>query len=187
MKLPSILGLGLLLLAPACRSTPPEKKLESMVADLHAEIGTGAIHASRNDDWWKRQSARLATVRQMLEEQRITSALDHFYAAVILVETDSETDLANAHELGLKAAELGETRGFRVAAEALDKLCVKLQLAQKYGTQYVYEPVIKAWRLYPVDPKTSDAERVAMGVEPMEKLLARLVELNRGMPGEKKP
>ena len=38
-------------------------------------------------------------------------------AAVLLVETNKEADLASAHELALRAAELGDDRGLRVAAE----------------------------------------------------------------------
>jgi hypothetical protein len=43
-------------------------------------------------------------------------------------------------------------------------------VAQRYGTQYVYEPVLKGWRLYPIDPRTTDAERKAMGVPPLDEL-----------------
>lgn len=183
MKITSLAAL--LVFSLACRSATPSKRLERMFVELHEEIGEGALHASKNDDWWSRQNERLKTVRELVAAKQVQTATENLHAAVILVETDSESDLACAHELALTAAELGDPRGFRVAAEALDKLCVKRQLAQKYGTQYVYEPVLRAWRLYPVDPATTDGERAAMGVEPLEKLKAREAELNRAMA--KKP
>lgn len=178
------LALTLPLLLSGCESTSPSTRLTRMFAELHADVGERKLGQDEGDAWWRRQVERLEAVHEMLAKKQVTTALDHLYAAVILVETDSEEDLAHAHELGLRAAELGEAKGFRVAAEALDKLCIKRGLAQKYGTQYVYEPVLKAWRLYPVDPNTSDAERAAMGIEPIDALRAREAKLNEMTGGK---
>ena len=38
--------------------------------------------------------------------------------------------------------------------------------------------MLEKWRLYPVDPRTSDEERRAMGVAPLSELLARTEKLN---------
>lgn len=186
---PKTLSLLPFLLVPlsflgACASLPPEVKLERMYADLHAELNGRRIGPSEDVEGWERQEERLKEVRELRATGKLVSARDHLYAAVILVETNSEEDLVAAHELGLRAAELAEDKGLRVAAEAQDRLCVKHKVAQKYGTQFVYQPVLKAWRLYPVDPNTSDAERAAMGVEPMERLRAREAELNRATGGK---
>ncbi|MBK7876921.1 MAG: hypothetical protein IPJ77_14440 [Planctomycetes bacterium] len=185
MKTPlRTLLLALPLVVAACQSTSPSTRLARMFTELHEDVGERKLGQDEGDAWWRRQVERLETVRTMVEKKQVSTALDHLYASVVLVETDSESDLALAHQLALASAEKGEARGFRVAAEALDKLCIKRGLAQKYGTQYVYEPVIKAWRLYPIDPNTTDAERAAMGVESMEKLQAREAKLNEMTGGK---
>ena len=97
---------------------------------------------------------------------------------MILSTSGFEDDLVAAGACGLKAAELGEDRGFRVAAEAVDRRLMLAGRPQRYGTQYYYVEVIQKWRLYPVDPKTTDLERQAMGVETFEQLRAREAELN---------
>lgn len=174
---PRIAPLLLLLLA-ACVTASPSSRLERMCTELHQEITGRRVGQGEDVAGWKRQEERLEDVRAIVDRKELASAADHFHAAVLLVETNKEADLASAHELALRAAELGEDRGLRVAAEAQDKLCVKRRIAQRYGTQFVWEPVVKGWRLYPVDPATTDAVRAAMGVEPMEKLLEREAELN---------
>lgn len=168
----------------SCAGLPPDAKLERMYAELHAELDGRRIGPAEDVNGWTRQEERLKAVRELHARGKIASGRDHLYAAVILVETNREEDLVAAHELAVKAAELGEEKGLRVAAEAQDKLCVKRRVAQKYGTQFVYQPVLKAWRLYPVDPNTSDAERAAMGVESMERLRAREAELNQATGGK---
>ncbi|MFO1011200.1 MAG: hypothetical protein U1F29_14140 [Planctomycetota bacterium] len=176
--------LALPLLLAACESTSPSTRLQRMYSELHAAVGERKLGQDEGDAWWRAQVDRLEATRKLVAEKQVTSARDHLYAAVILVETDAEEDLATAHELALRAAELGEPKGFRVAAEALDKLCIKRGLAQKYGTQFVYEPVIKAWRLYPVDPNTTDVERKAMGVETLAELKVRETKLNEATGGK---
>ncbi|MFM7281929.1 MAG: hypothetical protein ACKO32_09135, partial [Planctomycetia bacterium] len=61
-------------------------------------------------------------MRRILEEQaKELTARDQFYAALVLVESDRPEDLEAAQLIALKAAEGGENRGFRVAAEAQDR------------------------------------------------------------------
>lgn len=167
------------LLLAACVTTSPASRLERMYTELHLEITGRRIGQGEDVTGWKRQEDRLEKVREIVAKNELATAADHFHASVLLVETNKEADLVSAHELALRAAEFGDDRGLRVAAEAQDKLCVKRRVAQRYGTQFVWEPVVKGWRLYPVDPSTTDAIRAAMGVESMEKLLQREAELNR--------
>lgn len=126
-----------------------------------------------------RQKERIEVLRQMYKAGEIQGRDEQFKAAVILVDGDLLSDLMLAYDFALDAARQGDDRGFRVAAEAFDKEMVKQGLQQRYGTQFVYEPVIKAWRLYPCDPNTSDAERKAMGVAPMDELMKQAARLNR--------
>ena len=43
-------------------------------------------------------------------------------------------------------------------------------LPQPYGTQIVWVPVLRGWRLYPVDAATTDADRAAMGIPTLAEL-----------------
>jgi hypothetical protein len=163
-------------LVAGCRTSTPSQRLEQLYGDVQVDVAEHDLGS--RDAWMTRQHERIEEVRAMLEAHEIVSARDHLHAAVVLVETDSEIDLETSKLLALRAAELGEELGFRVAAEAIDKQLVKRGVPQKYGTQYVYEPVLRGWRLYPCDPSTSDAERHAMGVEALAELKAREKQLN---------
>jgi hypothetical protein len=151
-----------------------------MYADIQRDAAEQSSGTSEPSQLRARRESRAAKAKEIVAAGGATTAADYLHAAVILVETDSDENLGLALDLALKAAELGEDRGFRVAAEATDKHLVKLGMHQRYGTQYTYEHVLKAWRLYPVDPRTTDAERQAMGVPTMEKLLEAEAALNAG-------
>lgn len=169
----------------ACAS--PSTTLSRMYSDVLSDASEQE-HATREPaDLRARRDARAEKARSIVEAGGAKSAADYLHAAVILVETDSDENLALAQEWALKSAELGEDKGFRVAAEATDKHLVKLGMHQRYGTQYVYEHVLKAWRLYPCDPRTTDAERKAMGVPSMEELLQAEAKLNASTPKPSEP
>lgn len=169
----------LTLLASACQSPQPDQ-LESIyydaLADYTRDDGTGALDKSVLE----RQDRRLATVRAFVARGQLQTADQYLFAAAILVTSDSIEDLVKAHELALHSAELGDERALSVAAEATDKVALKHSVPQRYGTQYVYDPVTSRWQLYPLDPNTTDTEREAMGVPPLAELLARVDELNAG-------
>lgn len=177
---PRIRALALLtLLASACHAPRPDQ-LESIyydaLADYTRDDGTGALQKGVLE----RQDRRLATVRAFVARDELETAEQYLFAAAILVTGDSVDDLVKAHELALHSAELGDDRALSVAAEAADKVALKHGIPQRYGTQYVYEPVTERWRLYALDPETTDTEREAMGVPPLAELRARVDELNAG-------
>ena|GEM_PF-4954718 len=73
------------------------------------------------------------------------------------------------------------TRGGNLwlAAASIDRALENLGKAQKYGTQYI--PVAmrsECYALYMVDPRTTDAERVAMKVPTLEKALEQAKTLS---------
>ena len=150
-------------------ATTHKSEISSVYADFKSDIESH-MGSHRDDAMIKRQADRTAKVKKIADAHGLTTAQDNFEAAVILSATDDLDSLKLSETLALKAVEMGENKGFRVAAEATDKQMVKMGVAQRYGTQYVYEPVLKGWRLYPVDPRTTDAERKAMGVPPLDEL-----------------
>jgi hypothetical protein len=130
-----------------------------------------------------RQNARAAKVTQLYEAGGLETAQDYFQAALVLVETDDIAVLKLSETLAMKSAEMGDEHAKRVAAEAIDKQLVRLGLPQRYGTQYIYEPILRGWRLYSYDPSTTDEQRAEMGVPPLTELIAGEAILNkRGKP-----
>jgi len=132
-----------------------------------------------------RRAARADEVQEIAKKDGIHAAEDAFKAAVILVGTQRTADLELAEKLALKSAELGEKRGLRVAAEAIDKRLMIAGEPQMYGTQYVFEFVLDSWRLFPIDPTTTDEERAVMSVPTYAELLAAEDAMNRAH--KKKP
>jgi hypothetical protein len=127
----------------------------------------------------KLHEERADEVREIVEKEGVKTAEDAFKAAVLLVGTDRPADLLLAEELASKAASLGEPRGTRVMAEAVDKRLMLSGAPQKYGTQFVFEFVLDSWRLYPIDPATTDAIRASVSVPTYAELLAAEDEMNR--------
>lgn len=167
--------IALLLLLGSCSTTSQslERLYKDGIRERQEDVFSGLDQSSM-----EREESRREKVRGYLVEEKLVSAEDYLYAGAILAMSPFEDDLITAQMAGLKAAELGNDRGFRVAAEAIDRHAMHLGRPQRYGTQYYYEEVLKRWRLYPIDPRTSDAEREAMGVPPMAELLAKTEELN---------
>ncbi len=178
MKFPApTLFLAALAALAGCHST--STSLRGLAQDQRDDVLTPVKSSEDAAGLKQRSQERADKVRRLLAQKDVGSAADHFYAALVLVQCTRDTDLELAHEQALAAAQLGEPRGFRVAAEAQDKLLLKRGMLQRYGTQFVWEPVLRAWRLYPIDPHTTDAERKAMGVPPLAELKQQEATLNQ--------
>lgn len=170
--------LPLLLLALLGACSTPSQQLRNMYRESLEERLDGSKFTSLEDGYVLNQEDRRETVRGFVKEEKLVTSEDYLYAGVILSTSPFEDDLIAASASGLTAAEMGEERGFRVAAEAIDRLKMLRGEPQRYGTQYHYIEVIKKWRLYPVDPNTTDAERASMGIPSLAVLTERTAELN---------
>jgi hypothetical protein len=177
-----------LVLAALAGCATPSSTLRGLAQDQHDDVVMPLRNSSDALALAQRSMIRADKVLKLIQENKVETAADHYHAALVLAQCTRENDLATAHEQGLAAAQMGEKRGFRVAAEAIDKLMVKRGMLQRYGTQFVWEPVLHSWRLYPLDPRTTDAERTAMGVPTLEGLKRQEAELNKhaasGAPGQ---
>jgi hypothetical protein len=172
--LPLVLAVAL---AAGCRSPAPSSLDDAYALTLEARTHVGFnAHDKATDE---RLAASREVVRGMLEQGAIQSADDHVRAAFVLCSSRELDDLELAHEVAWRAAELGDERGLSLAAEALDRALFLQNLPQHFGTQYVYEPVLARWRLYPVDAATTDEEREQFGIPPMAALKSWEDDLNR--------
>lgn len=175
----AFLSLLALLFLPLMACQAPGQRLAKLADEQRREAQTEVKKASDALSRNERLNDRAGRVREILESQGAElTPQDEFHAALVLVESDRAEDLDAAMLIALKAAEGGENRAFRVAAEAQDRLLVKRGQAQRYGTQFAWEAVNKMWRLYPIDPRTTDAERKAMGVPSLAELKQQEAQLN---------
>jgi hypothetical protein len=136
--------------------------------ELHPDIG-------------KRDDARRARVEELIAADALQTPEDYFHAAMVFQHGQRLEHFWRAHELALKAAELGHLQPARwLAAAAYDRWLMHQGKPQKYGTQYRSDGA--RWKLWDVDPATTDAERAAWDVPSLAEALALAEELTRDNP-----
>jgi hypothetical protein len=166
----------LLLLAVACAA--PRSSLDTLWADYQAEAQRTEPLTDPDAEAQAALAHRVARARELADTGALVTARDFFRASVLIVGSSDPADWPLAAELGNRAAEMGEPLGLRVAAEAIDKDLISQRQPQRYGTQFYWDSKLRAWRLNPVDPETTDDERAAMGVPSYAELIAAEVALN---------
>ena len=106
---------------------------------------------------------------------------DSLYAAAwILNHGDVTEEAALGSRLAGRAAELGRPGARWLAAAALDRSLMYAGLPQKFGTNIVPDGV--GWRLWDVDPATTDAERLANDVPVLAEMQARAAAITDPQP-----
>ena len=179
--------LSLLVLLLVCAScTSPSARLRQMHADDTEGLKElGFLQGLQTQEGFEEENEfieareeRLVKVRKYVAEGKLESAEDYYLAAALLAASAEVEDLVKAQECGFKAAQLGEARGSRAAAEAIDRYQMFTGKPQWYGTQVEFIEVLTKWRLYPVDPRVTDEQRGAMGVPPLAKLRASVDRIN---------
>ena len=171
--------LALLLLLPmvACNATRPPRPhvlYQSARKDMAKDENTAAFTAEVRE----RMELRFRKAVALYQSSLLSSAEDLLFASALLAMSDHDPDLKLAELLASESAAMGEKRALPVVAEVVDKLLLKRGLLQRYGTQYAYQPGMGRWRLYAVDPTTTDADRAAMGLPDLDTLRARVEPLN---------
>lgn len=160
----------------ACRSTAsePHEIYLQILQDLDA-----SGHGGLDPEIVARQDERYAQMVLLHQEGRLETAEDHLWASAALASSDRPEHLSLAQTLAVRAAELGDDRGYTIQAHATDKLLVERGAPhQRYGTVIVFRPSLGRHELYPVDPSTTDEVRHAMGIPPLAEILAQVDALN---------
>jgi hypothetical protein len=93
------------------------------------------------------------------------------FAAYIFQHGNCPEHYHLANRLAQIAMEAGDPNAPWIYAASLDRYRMSLGELQKYGTQYTR--VDGEFRLYPVDPATTDAERAKFHVPPLQEALDR--------------
>ncbi|MBU1538188.1 MAG: hypothetical protein KKC29_08910 [Alphaproteobacteria bacterium] len=127
-----------------------------------------------------RDKARREAVMALLAEGWPEDADTLYAAAWVLNHGDLSEEAALASQLAARAAELGRPGARWLAAAALDRSLMYAEHPQKYGTNIVPDGV--GWRLWDVDPATTDQERIANDVPPLSEMQARAAAITDPQP-----
>jgi hypothetical protein len=140
-------------------------------------------------DSWKNSSSVVSSVSEKSRLHRVSLvesilntkknelvAIDYYHAAMLYLHGVTLLNISKAIDLASKSIELGEEKSKWLFAAATDKyLLVKKAPFQKYGTQYIN--VDGVFKLYPIDPNTTDAVRAEFNVPSLDILRKKEVEL----------
>ncbi len=153
----------------------PDAELSSLLlADQRErQQGLGPESARRDEE-------RRRRVHELLEEGAVVTGDDYFAAAMILQHGSTREHHWQAHELALRAVELGHEGARWLAAAAYDRWLTDAGLPQRYGTQYRSEG--DRWVFLPVEPTMTDEERARWNVPPLAEAQRRAEDMTRRSP-----
>lgn len=160
----------------------------ALLADLYRQdrqehaavppVGSPEYASLRGRDRVRRSRARPALAA--LRRNGAISPDDLFHAAWLWNHGESADDAKRAHRLALEAAELGHSPSRWLAAASFDRWCMYEGRPQRYGTQFV--PDGRRYRLWDVDPSTTDVERTEWNVPPLADQLRCAAEMTAREP-----
>ncbi|MDP1913350.1 hypothetical protein [Brevundimonas sp.] len=127
-----------------------------------------------------RDRVRRETVMALLADGWPDEADALYAAAWILNHGDLSEEAALGSRLASRAAELGCPGARWLSAAALDRSLMYAGLPQKYGTNIVPDGV--GYRLWDLDPETTDTERLANDVPPLAEMQARAAAITDPQP-----
>jgi hypothetical protein len=148
---------------------------EDQAEDRAVRAGEPAYVALRERDRTRRE-----TVMALLADGWPGDADALYAAAWILNHGERSEEAALGGRLAARAAELGRPGARWLAAAALDRSLMYAGLPQKYGTNTLPDGV--GWRLWDVDPATTDEERLANDVPSLAEMQARAAAMTDPQP-----
>jgi hypothetical protein len=165
-----------MLLWLSCAHPVPPASVPADSAELQALFDADqADRQIRPPDWsvvGPRDRAREARVHEMLEAGLVVTALDYYNAAMIYQHAPGIEGSEMAHELAMISAALGNDRAKWLAAASWDRLLVRLDRGQRFGTQYTVDAE-GTKTLEEMEPGVTDAMRAAMHCPTLEEAKAR--------------
>lgn len=122
----------------------------------------------------KRDFNRRSMVLKLISENKVETGTDYYRAGMIFQHGSKAADYLFANKLAKKGAGLGNLKAKWLTAASWDRYLMKIgRKYQKYGTQFLWNKNSRSWSLYPVNPKTTDAERRKFGVPELKKQIVK--------------
>lgn len=125
----------------------------------------------------KRDLLRKTILDKLSRSSQIRTATDYYYAAFLYHHNLSLESSKKAICFAKKSIELGNKKARYLYALAMDRLLIKEGKRQKFGTQYKVIDGVK--KLYPIDSKTTDAERSMYDVPPLEEIKRGVLRISK--------
>jgi len=131
----------------------------------------------------KRDADRQKQVLAELRSGRIRTADDHYHAAMVFQHGESADDIRLAFSMAWISAQMDpkkKDRSLWLSAAAWDRIMMREDMPQWYGTQYVADDNASAFRLYRLDETAAtDEERLRFKVPILSEAKKRVETLNR--------
>ena len=156
------------------------QELLSLMFDDRAENRDVLAGSEVYDRLRHRDKARRDSVKALVNDGWPDDPEALYAAAWVLNHGDASDEAWLGHQLAAKARDLGHAKARWLAAAALDRSLMYAGKPQKYGTNIVPDGV--AYRLWDVDPATTDAERIANDVPVLSEMQARAAAMTGPQP-----
>ncbi|MFZ2038869.1 MAG: hypothetical protein WAV11_02945 [Minisyncoccia bacterium] len=128
----------------------------------------------------KKDMKRRDIVDLLLEKKLVKTSKDYFNAALIYLHGSDIKDYKRARDLSRKSCNLKDNLWSKwLFATTTDRLFLRLNQKQKFGTQYKIISVSdrgrekKKYQVFPIDKRTSDKTRAEHAVAPLKVYLAK--------------
>jgi hypothetical protein len=123
-------------------------------------------------------------VMTFIKDGKLATNLDFYYAAFVFQHDDCPEHYKLANELADQVVKLGFEDAKWIYAASLDRYLRSIGKPQKFGTQYVSVRGC-TYTLEPVDPATTDEERVAYHVPSLAEAEQQAKDLSEACDAEK--
>jgi hypothetical protein len=120
---------------------------------------------SETEDRVQRGKERRERVAQLYAQGAVQSAEAYYHAALVMLYGEDVAHYDLARTFARRAADMGESRAWSVAAAAWDRALLARGKPQRFGTQFIREN--GRWSHGQVDAAVTDGERAMFGVPPL--------------------
>lgn len=120
----------------------------------------------------RRDIHRRREVRRIISGKKSLTPDDFYHVAFVFHHGPSKADSQHAVRLAQESVKRGSKKAKWLYAATVDRLLIKNGKRQKFGTQF-RKKKNGEWILFPVDTKTTDAQRANLNVPPLIQLKRR--------------
>jgi len=144
-----------------------------------------AARSSSNINWKilsEKDKQRRERVMRIIQSEGLSTGDDYYHSAMIFQHGETAEEIQMAYSLATISYHLspGNKKARWLIAAAWDRIMMRKNMPQWYGTQYSKASPDEPWELYKIDETAvTDEERVKMNVPPLYEAKERVKEMNR--------
>lgn len=159
-----------------------QKKIRTVFLEDQKDRSSIKLTKFSDIERWKiigaRDKARREVIEEILEIKPKLTGLDCFRIGIIFQHGGTVGDIKKAQRFAKQGFILGSKPSKWLYAAATDRLLMMKGKPQKFGTQYRKNKE-GIWEVHPIQPDTTDTERKAFNVSPLQKILKNVESLNK--------